>query len=190
MRRLLIYSIAILATVAVARVTHATVILPAEFREVVAGSDVIAHVQIVDVRPEWADGRRRIDSVITATVVSSFKGGQRGDTIAFRVPGGELGRYRSVTVGAPSFRAGEEAVLFLSSAGDASLHVFGLNQGVFRVREDAGSGRRMVVTPILSARSDGPERVVRGNGSRRPVSVEDFGAQVRTVIAELQRVPR
>jgi hypothetical protein len=188
MRRAFVSSICVLATVLVARVTHATVILPAEFREIVAGSAVIAHVQIVDVRPEWVDGRRRIDSVVTATVVSSFKGGERGETIAFRVPGGELGRYRSLTVGAPSFKPGEEAVLFLSAAGGTSLHVFGLNQGVFRVRQDAVSGRRMVVTPIVSASGNAAERVSRGSAVRRPVPVENFGAQVRTVMAELQRV--
>jgi hypothetical protein len=162
---------------------HATVILPAEFREVVAGSTIIAHVQIADVRPEWADGRRRIDSLVTATVVSYFKGTAAAETISFKVPGGELGRYRSITIGAPTFRPGEEAVLFLTAAG-GSLHVFGLNQGVFRVRPDPVSGRRMVVSPVLMAASEAPERVIRGAASRRPVALEDFGAQVRRVLAQ------
>jgi hypothetical protein len=41
----------------------ATVLVPAPFDEVVAGSEIIAHVRVVDVRREWADGRKRIDSV-------------------------------------------------------------------------------------------------------------------------------
>lgn len=186
MRRLLITCAVTGAAFLSSRAIEATVLLPAEFREIVAGSAVIAHVQIADVRPEWADGRRRIDSVVTAAVVSSFKG-QPGETIAFKVSGGELGRYRSVTIGAPIFRPGEEAVLFLSAADGEPLQVFGLNQGVFRVRPDPVSGRRMVVTPVLASRGEPAQRVTRGSVERRPLSMEDFGAQVRTVLAQLQQ---
>ncbi len=47
----------------------ATVLVPAEFSEIVGGSEIIAYARVVDVRPEWADGRRWIDSVVTAEVV-------------------------------------------------------------------------------------------------------------------------
>jgi hypothetical protein len=186
MRSLFLTCAIVLAVVMTARV-HATVVLPAEFREVVAGSTIIAHVQIVEVRPEWADGRRRIDSLVSASVVSYLKGGNSGRTIAFKVPGGELGRYRSVTVGAPVFKPGDEAVLFLSSSDGAPLHVFGLNQGVFRVRPDPVSGRRMVVTPIVVASGEAPEKITRGSAVRRPLALEDFGAQVRAVLLQVQR---
>jgi hypothetical protein len=179
-------ALAFLAFLAATPVLHATVILPAEFREIVAGSDVIAHVRIDDVRPEWAEGRRRIDSVVTARIVSSFKG-DAAETVSFKVPGGELGRYRSITVGAPSFRAGDEAVLFLTSSTGAPLQVFGLNQGVFRVRLDPVSGRRIVVSPILmSDGSSTPQRVVRGTGTRRSLPLDAFGAQLRTTLAQLR----
>lgn len=164
----------------------ATVLLPAAFRDVVAGSAVIAHVQIADVRPEWAEGRRRIDSLVTAAVIASFKGDVR-ETLTFKVPGGELGRYRSVTVGAPVFKPGDEAVLCLSAAEGEPLQVFGLNQGVFRVREDPVSGRRMVITPVVAARGEEPVRVFRGSIERRPIAMEEFGRQVRGVIAQLQQ---
>jgi hypothetical protein len=174
---------ALLAVVIAAPLLHATVLLPAEFKEVVAGSDVIAHVQIADVRSEWAEGRRRIDSFVTAAVVSSLKG-DAGRTITFKTPGGELGRYRSVMVGAPVFKPGDEAVLFLSGSPGEPLHVFGLNQGVFRVRVDPVSGQREVVSPVLMAAGAEPERVVRGAASRRPLALDAFGAQVRSAMAQ------
>ena len=96
----------------------ATVLVPAEFSEIVGGSQIIAYARVVDVRPEWADGRRWIDSVVTAEVVSYLKGGSE-ETITFKVPGGRLGRYRSVVVGAPVFARGDEAVLFLKSNASA-----------------------------------------------------------------------
>ena len=101
------------ASVLVTSVASATVLVPADFSEMVGGSQIIAYARVVDVRPEWAEGRRSIDSVVTADVVSYLKGGPE-ETITFKVPGGRLGRYRSVVVGAPVFARGDEAVLFLS----------------------------------------------------------------------------
>ena len=160
----------------------ATVLVPAEFREIVAGSEIIAHARVVDLRPEWIDGRRQIRTIVTAEVLSTYKG-EPARTVSFTVPGGQIGRYRSVMIGAPQFNRGEEAVLFLDSRGGEVLRVFGLNQGVFRVRPDPRTGRRMVVRPVLMAAGTGPEPVVRGAASRRPVELHVFGAQVRTAMA-------
>jgi hypothetical protein len=43
-------------------VLHATVIIPIEFRELVTTAPVIVHGQIVDVRAEWVDGRRSVET--------------------------------------------------------------------------------------------------------------------------------
>jgi hypothetical protein len=161
----------------------ATVLVPAEFREIVAGSQIIAHARIVEVRAQWLDGRRQIETIVTAEVVSYYKG-ESDRTLQFAVPGGQIGRYRSVMVGAPQFRAGEETVLFLDSGGGATPHVFGLNQGVFRVRQDPTTGRRVVVPPALMASGPAPQRVVRGAESRRPLDLDAFGAQIRTAMAQ------
>jgi hypothetical protein len=160
---------------------RATVLLPAEFREVVAGSQIIVYGRVADVRPEWSDDRRRIDTIVTLEAGSYLKGGP-GDTVTFRVPGGQIGRYRNVMVGAPEFREGEEVVLFLSAAAPSIAHVFGLNQGVYRVRVDARTGRRVVMPPVLTASSDAPQAVVRGDQSRQPLPLESFAASVRTAM--------
>ena len=69
-----------------------------------------------------------------------------------------------------------------SSQGPAMPRVFGLNQGVFRVRVDARSGRRLVTVPIVTARTSAPEIVVRGDRSRRPLPLAQFVAQVKSAI--------
>ena len=163
---------------------RATVIVPAEFREVVGGSDVIVVGRVTDVTAEWADGRRRIDSYVTVEVATTLKG-QAAETITFLVPGGQIGRYRSVMVGAPVFAPGDEAVLFLNARPSAVPHVFGLNQGVYRVRVDARSGQRIVVPPALLARGDAAEVVRRGAATRRSLPLDAFNAQVRGVLAEI-----
>ncbi|HEY7501626.1 MAG TPA: hypothetical protein VH740_24105 [Vicinamibacterales bacterium] len=173
-----------IACVLVASMASATVLVPAEFSEIVQGSQIIAYARIVDARPEWADGRRWIDTVVTADVVSSLKGSP-GETLTFKVPGGRLGRYQSVVVGAPSFAVGDEAVLFLKTHGDELPDVFGLNQGVFRVVVDSRTGQRLVVPPPVMkiANSSEPERVVRGALDRRPLALDAFGARVLEVMA-------
>jgi hypothetical protein len=177
------------AAVLVTTIAHATVLVPAEFTEIVGGSAIIAYARVVDVRPEWADGRRWIDSVVTAEVVSYLKGGS-GETIAFKVPGGKLGRYRSVVVGAPVFARGDEAVLFLKANDDGLPAIFGLNQGVFRVRVDARTGQRMVVPPPVTAVDPAAvdaEPVKRGAVDRRPLAFDAFGARVRDAMSAARK---
>ena len=128
--------------------------------------------------------------MVTLQVGTYLKGGP-GETIVFAVPGGQIGRYRNLTVGAPIFEVGEEVVVFLMVRGREHPAVFGLNQGVFRVRLDEATKRRLVVPPALMARGTSPETVVRGSPERQPVSLETFGAQVQTVLAEqAKRVAR
>jgi hypothetical protein len=173
---------------AIGSTARATVIVPAEFREVVAGSEIIAYGRVMDVRPEWSADRRHITSHVTFAVGTYLKGGA-DTTITFSVPGGEIGRYRSIMAGAPVFAAGDEAVLFLKSGGGTPI-IFGFNQGVFRVRTDAATGRRMVVSPALSARGDPPEPLARGSSERRSVPLEAFAARVKDIMAELQGTAR
>jgi hypothetical protein len=169
--------------VAIAPALRATVLLPAEFREIVDGSQLIAYGRVSDAVPELSDDRKRIDTVVTFDVATYLKG-DAGATVTFRVPGGQIGRYRSITVGAPVFQNGDEAVLFLRRSDGGVPHVFGLNQGVFRVQREARSERRFVMPPLIS-RGDAPEAVVRGARLRAPMPLEAFGAQVRTVLSEL-----
>ena len=86
-------------------------------------------------------------------------------------------------VGAPVFNAGDEAFLFLKQNADRLPIVFGLNQGVFRVRPDA-AGARAVVQPALVLAPGGPaQTVLRGDVERRPVAVSAFVSRLRAVMA-------
>jgi hypothetical protein len=164
----------------------ATVLLPAEFRDVVNGSQIIVYGRITSVRPQWIDGRRRIESLVTLEAADFYRG-TPSRTVTFRVPGGQVGRFKSITVGAPEFRSGDEVVLFLRAQGPAVPQVFGLNQGVFRVRTDGRTGRRLVTLPILTARGASPEIVVRGDPARRPLPLTQFAQQVKTVLQGARR---
>jgi hypothetical protein len=174
--------ILLVASLVTAPALHATVLVPAEFREIVSGSQIIVHGRVAEVRGEWTDDRRRIDTIITLDAGTYLKGGP-GERVTFRVPGGTIGRFRTLMVGAPEFRAGDEVVLFLKADGPSVAHVFGLSQGVFRVRRDARSGQRLVVPPALMAEGEAPQKVTRGATDRRPVALATFQAQVRAALA-------
>lgn len=175
-------ALAVLVLLFCAPALRATVLVPAEFREVVEGSHVIVHGRVLDVRPAWTADRRRIESIVTMQAGTYLKGGP-GDTVTFRVPGGQIGRFKTFMVGAPEFRAGEEAILFLRAQGPGVAHVFGLNQGVFRVRTEARTGRRLVVPPAMLADGNDAVPVKRGAAERKPLPLETFAVQVRAAMA-------
>ena len=160
----------------------ATVLIPIEFRELVRVSSTIVHGRVSDVRSEWGDGRRTLETFLTIDVTEYMKG-SLGGTLTVHVPGGQIGRYRTIFVGAPTFREGDEVVLFLRSY-NGVLSIVGLSQGAFRVVAD-NTGRRLGTTPVVMGTSgDATEPIVRGDVARRPVAIDAFRDLVRRVVTE------
>ena len=155
----------------------ATVILPADFSTVVTESGVIVHGRVIRVESHLSAPERVIESVVTLAVVRSLKG-EVAATVAFRVPNGQVGRYRRVLVGAPEFVEGDEVVVFLQGRPPVMPSVFGLNQGVYRVARDAAA--RAMVMPPRRAATDG--RVVRGDPARVALPIDAFAREVRAVL--------
>lgn len=180
MRRFFAFLIVLLC---LAHPLSATLLVPADFTDLVAGSQIIVHGRVVDVRAEWTPDRSQIETLVTIAPVLFYRGSSN-QSVTFRVPGGSVGRYRQVTVGAPAFAPGDEAVLFLTANGPIVPHVFGLSQGVFRVSVDRRTGRRMVLQPVVMARGTAPERVTRGARTRQPLTLEVFSAQLRAVMQQ------
>ena len=162
------------------RSARGTVLVPADLAELSRDARAIVRGRVVALDPRWSDDRRSIETIVTLEVEGYLKG-TLGQTVQFRVSGGTLGRFRSVTVGAPEFAIDERIVVFLGVNGPTVPHVLGLNQGVFRVAR-ASSG--WVVTPPTTVPPvSGSVRIVRGDTSRRPVPLADFEQRVRTLAA-------
>lgn len=159
----------------------ATVHVAAEWSQLVEAAGVIVHGRIVAVQPRVAAGRRRVETLVTLEA-STYLKGHWGSRVTFVVPGGRIGRYRTVVLDAPAFAAGEEVVLMLAAAGPSMPHVLGLSQGVFRVRADPASGEpRVSPAPLLGA-GPGWSAVERGDPSRRQLTLAEFASQVQTVL--------
>jgi hypothetical protein len=160
---------------------YATVVIPIEFRELVSAAPVIVHGRVVNLQPQWVDGRRFVETLVTIEAEEYLKG-DLGSEVTFTVPGGEIGRVRTVMVGAPTFRVGDELVLFLKTDGAAVPVIFGLSQGVFRVVADRESGQRLVLPTVLMASGPTPVTVVRGDPARRPMEVGKFSDSIRQLV--------
>jgi hypothetical protein len=165
-------------------VPSATVLLPADFTTVVTESTIAVHGTVVGVQAGLTGPRRSIESIITVSVITALKG-TPGARVVFRVPNGQVGRYRRVLVGAPEFEEGDEVVVFLQGRAPAMPSLFGLSQGVYRVIRDSAS-RPLVTPPPVMARGVAAERVVRGDPVRTPMPVDQFAREVRSVLERVR----
>jgi hypothetical protein len=163
----------------VGRPATATVLVPADLSELARDARAIVRGRVMRLDAQWTDDRRTIETVVTLEAEGYLKG-SLGPTLQFRVPGGELGRFRSITVGAPLFAVDERIVVFLGAAGPSVPYVLGLNQGVFRMlRADVGW---VVMPPPAVPSAGGAGRIVRGDRSRGPLPLADFEQRVRQFI--------
>lgn len=160
----------------------ASTFLPADFRAVAMGADLIVLAQVTDVRvARSADGD--IETVATLRVEDTLKG--HADTfVSMRVPGGVLGRYRTVVPGAPTVRTGEAGVYFLKRHQSGWWPV-SLASGIYRVQR---TGDRLTVSPPVlagtTATADAP--VVRGDARRAPMNLATFQSIVTATLAFAQ----
>jgi hypothetical protein len=160
----------------------ATALMPGDFPAMTRESDLIVHGRVVDVRAQLAGPRRTIESTVTLQVATALKG-TPGTVTTFRVPGGQVGRYRRVLVGAPAFAVGDEVIVFLKGQAPAVPMPYGLSQGVYRVsRQGAGA----IVVPLVPTKAG---RVVRGDPSRRPLDPAAFATYVRSTLSGAAPVP-
>src|SRR5262249_7791724 len=154
-------------------------LIPADFPELVTESRAIVRGRVVDVRAQTTGDRRSIETLVTLMAEDHLKG-SLGPNVTFKVPGGQIGRYRRVLVGAPVFERGDNVVVFLSGSGPSIPHLNGLSQGVYRIAREA-DGRDVVTPPPVMARGVGAERIVRGDPARRPLHLEEFARTVRDI---------
>ena len=179
MRRFLIVMMILCTGSSVAR---ATVYLPADLGELSRGAWAIARGRIVAVDAQWTDGRRTIETMVTLEPEAYLKG-QLGGTVQFRVPGGSLGRFRNIVVGAPRFEVGQRVIVFLGARGPSVPYILGLSQGVFRLTRSA-AGQWVVTPPAILPAMQGP--IVRGSLTLRASPLAEFEREVRVLAGATQ----
>ncbi len=160
---------------------RATVLIPADLGELSRYALAVARGRVAALDARWTEDRVTIETLVTLEVESYLKGGL-GSTLRFRVPGGDLGRFRSVVVGAPAFAVDQHVIVFLGARGPSVPYVLGMSQGVFRLSRAADNSDWLVTSPVmLPAPGGATSRVVRGDPSRRAQTLGDFERTVRAL---------
>jgi hypothetical protein len=132
-RPFLVVAIAAVA-LAVAQAAFATSVLKLTLQELTKKSDSIVMARVDDAVSSWDAAHKEIYTYITLNVLQPVKGNKGGTTITLRQLGGTVGNIASVVPGMPSFRKGEEVVVFLTQKDAAGYPwVMGLQQGKYTV---------------------------------------------------------
>lgn len=163
----------------VAASAAATVLVPADLAELSREAGAIVRGRVAAVEGQWTADRRGVETLVTLEVDAYLKG-SLGETVTFKVPGGRLGRFRNLVVGAPELAVDQRILVFLGHRGPSIPYVLGLSQGVYRL---ARAGDAWLVTPIVSAAASAtPQKIVRGDPTRRPLALPAFERQVRSYV--------
>ena len=160
MNRASVYASVAFAGVALmaACLAGATTVQKFTVRELATKSDAIVMAKVED-QSSRQDANKEIYTYITISVLESVKGAKGEKTITIRQLGGSVGNLISAVPGMPSFKNGEEVVLFLSAKDRAGYPwVMGLQQGKYSIVTD-NSGLKHVRNEL-----DGL-RVLSPNGS-------------------------
>jgi len=171
----------LLVLLAAASPARATVVIGADLGELARDARAIARGRVVAVDAQWTADRRTIETLVTLEVESYLKGAL-GGTVQFLVPGGSLGRFRSIVVGAPEFAVDERVVVFLGARGPSIPYVVGFNQGVYRVVRSGDGSTLLVTPPAILPIASGTTPIVRGDPNRRPLPLVDFEQRVRALV--------
>ena len=157
---------------------RATTLVPADVGELSRDARAIVLGRVVAVEARWRADRRGIETLVTLEADTYLKG-SLGPSVQFLVPGGELGRFQNIVVGAPRFVEGERVIVFLGAWGPSIPFVLGLSQGLFRVVLE---NRAWVVTPAPLLPAGGAAvPIVRGDPRLRPLALDEFERRIRAL---------
>jgi hypothetical protein len=154
-----------------------TVLVSADLGTLAREARAIVRGRVIAVTPRPTEDRHGIETLVTMQVDARIKG-SLGEVVTFRVPGGRVGRYRSLVIGAPDFSPDEQVVVFLGYQGPSLPYILGLSQGVYRV---ILAGGEWMVTPPAIVDGGRPQRIVRGDPGRRPWMLGAFEREVRAL---------
>jgi hypothetical protein len=174
----------VVASLFLAAPLEATVLVPADLGDVSREAYAIARGRVVSVETQWTTPDRRSVETIVTLAADVWLKRDLGATVRFRTPGGRIGRYRQIVVGAPEFRAGQQVVVFLGATPPRLPYVIGLNQGLYHIT--VGDGPAVVAPPPVLPAPGGSGKVVRGDPGRRPMALADFERRVRALAGGAQ----
>jgi hypothetical protein len=146
-------------------------------QQLVAQSSAVIQGDVLKVNSFWDESGRVIVSEAMIRVTDTILG-DSPTVVVLRVQGGDVGNYRVVAEGFPTFHAGERVVLFLQHQTDGTDEVTGYRQGQYRIVTNKAGVDIAVPTLEPGVRLFTPD----GRMAIRPSAVEldTLKAQIRS----------
>jgi hypothetical protein len=114
-----------------------------------ASSEVVRG-KVVSRESRWNDDHTLIVTDVVLQVTETFKG-QHGTRVTLEVLGGQVEDLALEVVGGPSFKVGEDVLVFAARGPDQRLRIPGLAQAKFTVESDA-DGKVWIRNPVSLGR--------------------------------------
>jgi hypothetical protein len=162
---------------------EASIVLPIDLKELAQKAHLIVQGVVLSTTSSWDEQGLQIFSLTRLEVRFALKGISLMSpmVVEVRTPGGVVDDVGQKVHGAPSFRAGEEVILFLKKAKQGILTVESLSLGKFSVFVDSSG------TPMVRQETDGLH-FLKKNGQWQNVptlpsmSVADLVQQVKKAL--------
>jgi hypothetical protein len=130
--------------------------------QLVVSASVIVRAQVVSNNCQWRDGE--IWTVTSFRIMENWKGKSPAQINVWMI-GGSVGRITSYVSGAPRFRVGEEAVLFLEPTRAGTMSITAWGEGTFRIHIDARTNEpRVTQDTAVASEYDAPTHTFRSEG--------------------------
>jgi hypothetical protein len=146
-------------------------------------AELVVRAQCVGNSVAWDGGE--IWTFTSFEVEDSWKGAPSGaaQQLTVRLLGGSVGNLTSTVSGAPRFRPGEEAILFLQSTARGDYSIVSWVQGTFRIHKDARSGAEIVVQDTAAFDTYDPATRQFDAEGIRNLSVAALRSRVQSALA-------
>lgn len=171
------------AMTALAGPAGASTFLALSQAELVEQAEAVVQGRIVEVQSFWNSEHTAILTEAVLEVEDTVVGSAPA-YVNLRTFGGQVGNYRIVAHGFPTFQLGERMVLFLEPEADGAQRVLGYQQGQYRIRDERG-----IETAVPTF--DTGARILRRDGSEapapRPMPLAQFKQQLRDTAGRVGR---
>jgi hypothetical protein len=171
----------LLAVLLGVRPASSSIVPDMDLEGLVRESDSIIQGVVESVTSEWDNDKKLIFTYASIRVDDPLKG-ERRRTLLIRQMGGQVGALVLSVPGMPEFDEGMGIIVFLKDAGNGTFHVVGLNQGRYVIEEDFATANISGVD-LVSPKTG----LVTDASFVRRVGLEDFKAQIRGLVAGVER---
>ena len=128
----------------------ATTLMRMDTAALTRAANRVVYARATDQRVYWNAAGTQILTDTTFQVLDEAKG-NGPSSITVTLLGGRIDPVEMSADGTPTFKVGEEVVLFATPGENGAHNLAGYSQGVLRVQIEPGTGRRMAVSALAGA---------------------------------------